>query len=68
MASNPQVDLSGDILDFRRVLSWALAQELYDLETELDRIKRFLYPKEEEPPKSQPQVQSFTPDAEGFKD
>ena len=64
MASNPHVDLSGDIRDFRRVLLWNLAQELHDLETELDRVKLFLYPKEEEPPKSQPQVQSFTPDAE----
>lgn len=67
MASNPHVDLSGDIRDFRRVLSWALAQDLYDLEKELDQIKLILYPEEEETPKSQPQVQSYTPDADVFK-
>ena len=31
MASNPHVDLSGDIRDFRRVLCDTLTQKLYDL-------------------------------------
>ena len=66
MASNPPVDLSGEILDFRRVLSWTLTQKLYDLEKELDRIKLILYPEEEDISMSQPQVLSFTPDAEDY--
>lgn len=68
MANNPPVDLSGDILDFRRVISWALTRKLYDLEKEIERIKLILYPEEEEISMSQPQVLSFTPDAEDYSE
>lgn len=68
MANNPPVDLSGEILDFRRVLSWTLTRKLYDLEKEIERIKLILYPEEEEISMSQPQVLSFTPDAEDYSE
>ena len=49
MANNPHVDLSYEIGDFRRALSWALTQKLYDLEKETDRIEQILKDKQAKP-------------------
>ena len=60
MANNPHVDLSGDIRDFRRALSWTLTHKLYELEKETGRIEQIIKDRPKEPA---PASESPTPQA-----